>query len=1260
MIPIDRTEIEAWGRTFDSKANFPKLIAKLIRETTPKNTTLSIPSGSAVNMGGWDGVVYCQEDTAYVPYGASLWEIGTNGAEAKANRDYEKRTSDSLAFKKSEACFVFVTTRIWKNKDDWAKEKKAEGIWWDVKAYDSIDIAEWLENAQISHRWFSILTKNHPYDGIYNAEEYWKMISFGPKGQLLPKVITAGRESQSKALSEFLKDSPSVKAVRGSTKEEAIAFIIASAMLYDNHSKELFFSRSVVVNDEDKFHGLRINKNAINLIAKLDFSSKLYVAALDNGHHVLVPLGPDDDFGSQDVIDLPRVDRDGQVEGLEEMGLSREEARRYSKESGRDYTILKSLLGFPTNENKWKYQDKVAEILPALLVGRWDESYEGDRKVIENLSGEDYVTYSDKLYKWLDVESPPLIKLGSSWRLTSPLDAWTSMSNLLSTKDFENLRISFLDVMKEVNPAFELEPEHRMMASFHGKESQYSAWCREGLTQTLILVGLHGEKFKFQHHFQSQEWVDGIINELLYDAKSDLWISRNREMPLLAEASPKAFLESAYHSLSLDDKPIMDMFEEEDGIISPTSYHTGLLWALEGLAWTEEYVYDASMVLARLATLDPGGNLSNRPLNSLREIYKPWHYQTLASFNDRIKILEQIIKKEYEMGWDLLISMIPRSDSGTAFPTHKLRWRLFEHSFDNQYLWSEVHSTHAYIWKLLIEYFDFSEKKLIDLLDSSQSRQIDPTIRSEVLSFIESNLYKVEIDDNSAWHELRNTLSQHRSHPNAEWVLPEEILKRYESIYNKLEPSDPIERVIWMFNDHWPQFPEGIKRIELPVQKQQELILERRVEALKSIYQEFGIKKVRQLVKSTKEPWIYGDTLAYVIEDEEEIVSLCEYLKVEDRLVQDFIQNFIFRNSIINGVDWVFDLYDKLKLQGYSEDQLARIFYQLQQTKEIWEFLITTSEKTQTNYWKNISPHFWNLPEDNLVYGITRLTEVDRFISALDVVSANPKKLATEKLIEVLENVASRKSEENKRFNSYHAIRVFKELETREEVEKSILLNLEWLYLPILTSYGAQYKPKVLHEELANNPEFFVEVLKWAYKSDTEEGDVENISEETRQGRGMSAISLLNSWKEIPGVDERGNIEEKFLVTWIDKVRKLAEKSDRLDVADMQIGYVLGGYPENEEPWPPTEICSVIENINTNSLKGGFSSATFNKRGSSTRGPFDGGDIERGHAEYFHRQANFIRYEFPKTAKVLNELAKEYEADARRMDERAERDKLDY
>jgi hypothetical protein len=624
-----------------------------------------------------------------------------------------------------------------------------------------------------------------------------------------------------------------------------------------------------------------------------------------------------------------------------------------------------------------------------------------------------------------------------------------------------------------------------------------------------------------------------------------------------------------------------------------------------------------------------------------------------------MKILEQIIKNEYETGWDLLRGMIPKSPS-TAFPTHKLRWRLFERSFEPQTTWPEVFETHSRVIDLLIKYFDYSERRLIDLLEKSESKQIQPADREKVLSFIELNLDKIKFTDNSAWYELRSTLAHHRSYSDAPWALSEVVLKRYESIYKKLEPSDPVERVIWMFNDHWPNFPEGIERKELSVREQEELVVNRRVEGLKGIYQKFGFECVKDLAKTVKEAWVYGDTLARIINKEDEVLSLCEYLKEDERPILHFIQRFIFRKSLINGIDWVFNLYERLKEAEYSDAQLARIFYQVEQTKKVWEFISKTSLETQDSYWKGIYPHFWNFSEEDIIFGIDKLIEVKRFVSALDIAYHEPVKLPTEKLVELLEKAATQKSEEERQFDSYHVTRIIEELESRYGIDKSVILRIEWLYLPFLASYGSVHKPNVLHEELANNPDFFIEVLTWIYKSNKQEEDKEDVSDEVKSNRARNSYELLHSWKRIPGVDKEGNIDADFLWNWINKVRDMAERLGRLEVADIHIGYVLAEYPEKDEPWPPKEICTIIDSINTQSIKNGFSSSTFNKRGSSIRGPFDGGDIEKGHAKYFRSQAVKIKYDFPKTAEVLNRLADGYEKDAKRMDEMAERDKLDH
>lgn len=189
-------------------------------------------------------------------------------------------------------------------------------------------------------------------------------------------------------------------------------------------------------------------------------------------------------------------------------------------------------------------------------------------------------------------------------------------------------------------------------------------------------------------------------------------------------------------------------------------------------------------------------------------------------------------------------------------------------------------------------------------------------------------------------------------------------------------------------------------------------------------------------------------------------------------------------------------------------------------------------------------------------------------------------------------------------------------------------------------------------------------MLRLNYKSETEEegeDDETDLTIEQIQNRALFAYQLLNSWDRIPGVSEKGEIDFDHLESWIEKSREMAEKEGRLEPADIHIGQMLSKYPEApEKSWPPNEICNIIQNINSETINLNFSSATFNKRGGSTHGAFDGGDIERRHSEYFHNLSAQHRIEFPVVARILENLAKGYMEDAKRMDEEAERRKLEH
>ena len=119
---VTRDDIERWADRIDSKSDLPYLISRLVRATTPGSTQVDFPSGTATYIGGWDGVVNCQEDTAYIPRGISLYELGKeSNCKSKADKDYEKRTANSLGYDQKDCVFIFITLRFWKKKDEWRR-----------------------------------------------------------------------------------------------------------------------------------------------------------------------------------------------------------------------------------------------------------------------------------------------------------------------------------------------------------------------------------------------------------------------------------------------------------------------------------------------------------------------------------------------------------------------------------------------------------------------------------------------------------------------------------------------------------------------------------------------------------------------------------------------------------------------------------------------------------------------------------------------------------------------------------------------------------------------------------------------------------------------------------------------------------------------------------------------------------------------------------------------------------------------------------
>lgn len=93
---------------------------------------------------GWDGVLNVDSGNVYVPDGVSVWEMSTEkDYRGKAERDYDKRVTDSLGVDRKKTTIVLVTCRKWNNANEWVTQKRLDNEWADVRVIDADDLDSW-------------------------------------------------------------------------------------------------------------------------------------------------------------------------------------------------------------------------------------------------------------------------------------------------------------------------------------------------------------------------------------------------------------------------------------------------------------------------------------------------------------------------------------------------------------------------------------------------------------------------------------------------------------------------------------------------------------------------------------------------------------------------------------------------------------------------------------------------------------------------------------------------------------------------------------------------------------------------------------------------------------------------------------------------------------------------------------------------------------------------------------------------------------
>ncbi|RYF36395.1 MAG: hypothetical protein EOO38_27745, partial [Cytophagaceae bacterium] len=206
----------------------------------------------------------------------------------------------------------------------------------------------------------------------------------------------------------------------------------------------------------------------------------------------------------------------------------------------------------------------------------------------------------------------------------------------------------------------------------------------------------------------------------------------------------------------------------------------------------------------------------NRPINSLRTIFLPWHPQTNASVADRFIVLDRIGQAEPEVSWQLLKLLLPSAhdySSGSHVPT--FHWRDWEVNPDRRTTWEEYFQFISGLTERVLKGVGTDPQRwsqLIDELPELLNRLSDQRLRDQVLTQLQqlASLPIPEADRLALLKELREFLNRHRSFPDVDWAWSEMQLAPVVTLYQQLQPASLPVRHAWLF-DEWPQLPEGME-----------------------------------------------------------------------------------------------------------------------------------------------------------------------------------------------------------------------------------------------------------------------------------------------------------------------------------------------------------------------------------------------------------------------------------------------------------------
>lgn len=901
-----------------------------------------------------------------------------------------------------------------------------------------------------------------------------------------------------------------------------------------------------------------------------------------------------------------------------------------------------------TIKTDWNQHQNATDLALMNMIGAWCDFNKKDIETINSIVKKDSSQWIPIIREILQIPDSNITLFNGLWEIKERKALWFELGQRIFDEDIEEFKKLAINVLAEINPSLEHSSEVRYLMIFQDKTLQFSPILRKGIAEGLAMLGNFSKELKNCSRGKPELIALLVIRELFKDSDWKLWGSLNDLLPILAEACPNEFLTAVENTLHLTPCPFDDLFSQESNGIGGNNYMTGLYWALETLAWDEDLLVRVCIIFGKLASIDPGGNYSNRPANSLSTILLPWMPQTIATIEKRKVAIETLYKEQPEIAWNLIIKLLPNQNQMTM-GTHKPAWRNtipsdWEKGVTNEEYWNQILS-YAEI-AVSIANKDISKlcvliDNLVDLPQPSFDKLLEILSEERMTNLAEEKRLKI-------WQCLVKLTSKHRKYHDAKWALNTEVLSSIEAVSEGLAPKNPLNLYQLLFSDRDSELYEEIGNWE----EQRKKLNERRQKAITEILmQDSGLESVIIFAEFVDSPNLVGNSLGMLATSEFDNVLLPKYLNSDNPKHFQFIAGYIWSHHYKDGWNWA----DDINKSNWDSLQISNFLKCFPFKKETWERVSNWLGNNEIDYWLKINPNPYQA-ENDLEFAIDKFLYYEKphlAISCINALFHRKQELDKNKIAKALLMVISLQPN-IPNIDYYTTIELIKVLQDDPDFDQDQLFKIEWAYLRLLDHHhGAS--PKLLENRLATDPDFFCEVIRFIYRSKKEDSTITSHSEESKN-IALNAWRLLHDWQIPPGTQKDGSFNDSQFSDWLKQVENKCCESGHWEVAQTNIGEVLIYTPADQNGlWINKTVAEALNSDDAKEMRNGLRMGYFNSRGAHTVDPT--GSPERELAKDYRQKAEDVEREgFYRLAITLKELADNYDQDAERIIEEHKRE----